>query len=222
MSAAARAEAVVLVNGLWLGGWSMALIAWRLRRRGFRTYLFSYPTVRKSLRDNAAALRVFSDAIDADVVHYVGHSLGGVLICAMLSYCPPPRPGRIVTLAAPHSGSGIARRLWRRRWGKRILGHSIASLLDGEPPIGELGDRSVGVIKGDMSAGFGRVLFPDLRRPNDGVLTFDEMHLPGAADEITLHVAHSGMLLSARAAECVGDFLRHGGFVAAATVVERR
>src|SRR5439155_5575717 len=75
--------AVVLVHGLWLSGWCMLLLAWRLRRCGFRTYRFSYRSVRKGLRENAAALRAFSDAIDASTVHFVGHSLGGIVIQAM-------------------------------------------------------------------------------------------------------------------------------------------
>lgn len=205
------AQAVVLVHGLWLSGWAMAYLARRLRGCGFRTYRFSYPSVRRSLRENAAALRAFSDGIEADTVHYVGHSLGGVVIQAMFAYSPPPRPGRIVTLASPHGGSRVAQALSRRRWGRRILGASIAELLGGAPGGGAHG-REIGVIKGDRSLGLGR-LFAVLEPPNDGVLSLDEMYWPLATDEITLNVSHTGMLFSGRAAMRACHFLRFGYFI---------
>src|ERR1051325_8793588 len=141
--------AVVLVHGLWLSGWCMLLLAWRLRRCGFRTYRFSYRSVREGLRENAQALRAFSDAIDASTVHFVGHSLGGVVIQAMFAYCPPARAGRGVTLGSPHAGSQTARTVARYRWGRRMLGRSIADLLAGEPGAVTF-PREIGLIKGTL------------------------------------------------------------------------
>jgi pimeloyl-ACP methyl ester carboxylesterase len=212
MSAAQGRESVVLLHGLWLTGWAMTYIAWRLRRGGFRPYLFSYPSVRGSLRDNATALRTFSDAIRGDAVHFVGHSLGGVVIQAMLAYCPPPRAGRVVTLCTPHRGNRAAQNLARRRWGPRMLGASMADLLNGGAPGCDLSARELGIIRGDRSFGVGR-LFSRLREPNDGVVLLSEAALPGAADEVTLHASHSGILLSRRAAAQTDHFLRCGRFI---------
>ncbi|MFL6711589.1 MAG: dihydroneopterin triphosphate diphosphatase [Sulfurifustis sp.] len=205
------APAVVLVHGLWLAGWCMALIARRLRRRGFRTYLFSYSSVRRTLHENATALARFADAIDARTLHFVGHSLGGVVIQAMLNHCPPSRPGRIVTLGSPHAGTYVARALSRAAVGRFILGASNADVLRGERPP-DLSSRDLGVIRGDLPIGLGQ-LFPGLGHPNDGVVAVTEATLPGAADEITLHVSHTAMLVSSRVAGCIGQFLRYGRFV---------
>ena len=204
-------EAVVLVHGLWLSGWAMALIAHWLRTCGFHTHVFSYPSVGHSLRDNAAALRAFSDTLGADTVHYVGHSLGGVVIRAMLHYYPSPRAGRVVTLGSPHSGSSVARALSRQSWGRRFLGLSIADLLRGEPPLKESPAYAFGLIKGDLPIGLGALLF-GLERPSDGVVSIAETSLPGAADETTLRIAHTAMLLSRKAAMRTCEFLRQGHF----------
>jgi pimeloyl-ACP methyl ester carboxylesterase len=212
MPARQQGSTVVLVHGLWFSGWCMSLIAWRLRRCGFQTRLFSYPSVRKTLRQNATALRVFSDTVEGGTVHFVGHSLGGVVIQSMLAYNAPPRPGRVVTLGSPHRGSQVARVLSRWSLGKRILGASIADLLRGEPPSCDLSARDIGLIKGDRSLGLGR-LVPSLRRPNDGVVALEETHLPGVRDEITLHVFHTGMLFSRRVGTSLCQFLRFGHFV---------
>lgn len=203
--------AVVLVHGLWLAGWCMALIARRLRRVGFRTYLFSYSSVRRTLHENAVALSHFAETIDARTLHFVGHSLGGVVIQAMLNRAPPSRPGRIVTLGSPHRGTYVARALSRVAFGRLILGASIADVLRGEPTP-DLSARELGLVRGDMPIGLGQ-LFPGLGHPNDGVVAEQEANLPGAADQITLHVSHTGMLVSARVADCIGRFLRSGRFL---------
>ena len=205
-------EPVVLVHGLWLTGSAMGYVAWRLRRGGFRPHSYSYHSVRRSLRENAEALRAFSDKIPGDTVHFVGHSLGGVIIQAMLAYCPPPRAGRVVTLCAPHRGNRAAEQLARQRWGRRMLGASLADLLDGGAPPCDLSTRELGVIRGDRSFGTGR-LFTRLEGPNDGVVLLSEAELPGAADSLTLHASHSGILLSREAAANIDHFLRFGRFI---------
>lgn len=190
----------------------MGCIARRLGRRGFRPYLFSYPSVRNALRENAAALRAFSDSIPGDAIHFVGHSLGGVVIQTMLVCCPPSRPGRVVTLCSPHQGNRAAERLMRLRWGRWMLGASMADLLNGAAPSRDLSKRELGLIIGDHAFGIGG-LFSRLNEPNDGVVTVSEAQLPGAADEITLHVSHSGILLSREAAANADHFLRFGRFI---------
>jgi len=45
-----------------------------------------------------------------------------------------------------------------------------------------------------------------------GVVTLAETRLPGATAHVTLPVSHTGMLLSARVAQEVGEFLEHGRF----------
>lgn len=217
MTTRGRGEPVVMVHGLWLTGWAMGYIAWRLRRCGFRPYLFSYPSVRHPLRENATALRRFSDAIPGDVVHFVGHSLGGVVIQTMMACCPPPRPGRIVTICSPHRGSRVARVLSQWSLGRRILGASMAELLNSEAPSNQTCTREVGLIKGDLPIGTGR-LVPGLKRPNDGVVAVEEMSWPGASDEIMLRQMHTGMLCSTSAAEAVSEFLQHGRFTESRSV----
>jgi pimeloyl-ACP methyl ester carboxylesterase len=212
MRHSANTEAVVLVPGLWLGGWSMAFIGRGLCRAAFRTHAFSYATVRAPLRESAFALRAFSDALPGETVHFVGHSLGGIVIRAMLAYCPPPRGGRVVTLGSPHGGCRVAQALTARAvcW-HRLIGRSIADLLRGELSSAGLAGREVGVIKGDVPWGLGR-LFVRLPGANDGVVCTAEGDLAGAVDTITLPVAHSGMLVSRAVTRQTRAFLRHGRF----------
>lgn len=188
----------------------MAWLGHRLARAGFSTRRFSYPTVTQDLRENAEDLARFVRTLDAATVHFVGHSLGGLVIRALFSYSPPRQPGRVVTLVTPHSGSYVATVLSRYHWGRAILGKSMAGLLRGEL-AGARMVREVGVIQGTLPVGLGRLL-PGLPRPNDGVCSLADMHFPGATDTLTLRVAHTGMLLSSQAADQAGHFLRTGRF----------
>ncbi len=47
----------MLVHGLWLGSWVMGLMGKRLRRCGFQSAFFSYPSMSSSLSENACCWR---------------------------------------------------------------------------------------------------------------------------------------------------------------------
>lgn len=202
-------ETVVLVHGLWLAGWSMAALARPFRRAGFDVRLYTYPSVSADLAENAERLSRYVQAFASDAVHFVGHSLGGIVIRALLHYAPPALPGRAVTIVSPHGGSYVAATLSRYRLGRAVVGKSVADLVAGLawPPSG----REIGVIRGQGGVGLGRVV-PGLARPNDGVLTLAEMALADARDTITLDRSHSAMLLAPEVGRQACHFVRHGTF----------
>ena len=205
-----RQETVVLIHGMYLGGWSMAWLAGRLRALGWRPCLFSYPTVRRPLGASVEPLQHLLTRLDTPVVHMVAHSLGGLLVRHLFDRFPAQRPGRIVTLATPHLSSHVAVTLAARPWSRWILGRSgPADLLGGAPPWS--GSHELGVVAGRLGAGIGRVV-PHLPVPNDGTVALEETRLTQAADWISLPVTHTGMLLSAQVAGQVHAFLATGRF----------
>ncbi len=204
-------EAVVLIHGLWLSGWSLALQARRLRRLGYDVRPFSWSTVRKNFRANADTLEKFLRTLDAPTVHLVGHSLGGVLIRALLHYFPAQRPGRIVTWGSPHQGSLAAVSLARTAFGRWMLGASSAELLAGEPGRWQSPTRVLGALSGNFPCGLGAVI-ANLPRPHDGVVTVAESGFAPAADTCRLRVSHFGMLWSRAVVDQTDQFLRTGRF----------
>jgi pimeloyl-ACP methyl ester carboxylesterase len=92
-------EAVVLVHGLFRNGWEMAFLRLRLAAVGYRTVQFTYPTVRLSPEKNAKDLQAFIDKkIEAETLHFVALSLGGLVIRYLFHNFSQQRPGRIVTM----------------------------------------------------------------------------------------------------------------------------
>lgn len=202
----------MLIHGLWMSGWCLSLLARRLRRAGFTVHIFSYASVRSDLRDNAGHLQRYLHTLPANAVHLVGHSLGGILIRALYHYYPQQRPGRIVTLGAPHGGSRVARQLCRRAFWRWMTGKGVLQLLSGAPSRWTPPPREMGVICGTRSLGMGRLLVRDLPRPNDGLLTVKESAFPAAREHQALPLSHTGMLFSRTLARQVAAFLKSGKF----------
>lgn len=202
-------ESVVLVHGLWMKGQEMLLLQWRLRQAGYRVYRFSYRSVAHDLVKITWRLNRFLQKVEGETVHFVAHSLGGLVVRHLLYDYPEQRPGRIVTLGSPHSGSYIADRLGRMGWFRRLLGYSFPALQ------GELspwqGERQLGSIAGDLTIGIGQ-LVRSLPKPNDGTVSVEETRLKGMSDHVVVHASHMALLFSRRAADQTLHFLRHGCF----------
>jgi pimeloyl-ACP methyl ester carboxylesterase len=204
-------ETVVLVHGLWMVGIDMWLLRYRLQRCGFATRVFSYATVRRSPAENARKLQRFLAKIDSETVHFVTHSLGGLVIRHLFHEFPEQKPGRIVTLAPPHQGSAVARRLSRSSWGRLILGKSLQSGLLGDVPAWRA-PHELGVIAGNVQLGMGRFA-GGLTRPNDGTVEVSETALDGMTEQVILPATHISLLFSRQSARQVCAFLKTGHFI---------
>jgi pimeloyl-ACP methyl ester carboxylesterase len=204
----------VLVHGLWVHGVLMAIQRRYLARMGFAAVCYSYPSVRLTLTENADRLANFARALATPTVHWVGHSLGGLVILRMLERVPTLPPGRIVLLGSPYGGTYAGRALAGGALGARMIGKSLGEWLAASRPT-QFPGREIGVIAGTRSVGMGRIFSPDLPRPNDGAVTVAETRLAAACDFIDLPVSHTGMVLSRRVARETGAFLRNGRFVRA-------
>jgi pimeloyl-ACP methyl ester carboxylesterase len=207
-----ESEMVVLVHGLWVHGLVMELMRRRVARCGYRALAYSYPSMRLTLAENAERLARYCRSITAPRLHFVGHSLGGLVILHMLERSPGLPPGRAVLLGSPVAGSLAARRLARLPGGRAALGRSAPEWRD-TVPAGSGSGREIGVIAGRLPVGIGRVVAPDLPAPSDGVVSVAETRLPVAHHHVVMKVNHFGMLVSPAVARQICAFLRDGAFL---------
>jgi pimeloyl-ACP methyl ester carboxylesterase len=203
----------VFVHGLWLNGAEFTLLRRRLaREHGIVGHRFSYPTVRGSMEHAVAQLARFVDGIDAERVHFIGHSFGGVVLCRYFQKHPCPRPGRVVILGSPLTGSRSARTVARNGLLRRMIGPLVnAELVDDCEPRSWACQNELGVIAGTSAMGLGR-LFTKFDEDFDGTVGVSETKLPGHKAHLALPVSHMGMLVSADVARQVGAFLESGEF----------
>ena len=200
---------IVLVHGVWVPGLVMMPLAARLAREDFRCHRFDYRGQGLPLAVNADDLVRFARSVGP--AHYVGHSLGGLVILRALSEHPELAAGNVVLLGTPVRGSFSGRRLARHRVGRWMLGQTQPLWHDGAFMRWKRTER-LGVIAGTLPMGLGRALGP-LPGQNDGVVCVDETAIEGMSERITLHVGHSAMLVAPRVASQTAAFLREGKFL---------
>lgn len=202
---------VVTLHGLWMRAGAMIVVQRRLEAAGFAVERYGYPTVHRSLQENAEALAAFLARVRGDTVHLVAHSLGGVVIRAMLEREIPPRLGRVVLLGSPLRGSLIGARATRMPGGARAIGRSVLDL----NARGGFNDWPAqvpaGAIAGSIPFGTGW-LVGGIYEPNDGTVAIAETLVPGLADHIVLPVTHFALPLSKRVSAQVQHFLENGRF----------
>jgi pimeloyl-ACP methyl ester carboxylesterase len=212
-------ETVILVHGLWMNGLELTMLGHRLRHEhGYAVRTFSYPTMRGSVPDICRDLAAFSASSVDDAgdrrVHFVGHSLGGVLVYRTLAECGAARfGGNAVLLGAPVNGSKAARGAARFPALRPLLGPHVMSELAEPPPRRWAGPNAVGAIAGTLRMGTGQ-FFAHFDEDNDGTVAVSETRIPGLADHRVLPHSHFGMLYARDVAAEVAHFLRHGRFAA--------
>jgi pimeloyl-ACP methyl ester carboxylesterase len=202
----------ILVHGLWMSGLQLTVIKRRLAADGsLRALSFSYPTLVGSMSDHVRRLIDYAQVHRSERLHFVGHSLGGLVILRALQVTDDLPPGRAVLLGSPLQGSSTAQRFARFPFGRALLGRALAEECIECPPREWAGRREVGVIAGSMGMGIGR-LFGALDDAHDGTVRVEETRLPGARDHLVVAASHTGLLLSAEVAAQTRYFLDHGVF----------
>ena len=214
-SAPEGAPTVILAHGLGRTPASMAILANRLAEAGFRVVRFGYPSRTEPIE---ALVERLSDAVveccgdDPGAVHFVTHSMGGVVVRSYLSGRPGPHQGRVVMLSPPNQGSEIVDAFADSDLLRSFLGPAGARL--GTRPDGIASQLppvrfGLGIITGSRSMNpIGSWLIPG---PDDGTVGVDRAKVEGASF-LVLPATHTFIMNRRDVAEEVVHFLRHGRF----------
>jgi pimeloyl-ACP methyl ester carboxylesterase len=203
---------VILVHGLWVPGVVMHPLAVRLAQAGFRCRTFAYMGAARPLEAHAERLARFAREWQSTSgpAHFVGHSLGGLVVMEALARQPQVAAGRVVLLGTPARGCYAGRRLAKYPGGPWFLGESEQLWREGRTSHWRR-PEALGVVAGSLPFGLGR-LFGPLPGVNDGVVRLEETEVEGMAERVVLPIGHSAMLISARVAAQVAAFLSDGKF----------
>jgi pimeloyl-ACP methyl ester carboxylesterase len=199
---------VVLVGGLWVPAAIMLWMGARLASAGYRVHRFAY-SGRDPFDHNLERLARFAHASCAGAAHFVGHSLGGVLIHDLLERESALRAGRVVLVGAPVRGCLAGRRLGAAGIGRWMLGGSAARWQACEPRWRR--PEPLGVIAGTLPLGLGRLL-GTLPGANDGVVLVEETGVDGMSEQVLVREAHSVLAVSPAVTMLTARFLREGRF----------
>lgn len=201
---------VILAPGLWMPASTLWLLAARLQRAGYAPHLFSYGG-RGSFDANVERLARFArETLGSRAAHFIGHSLGGLLVLETLNRHADIPAASALLLGSPARGSLAGRRFGAGRIGRWMMG--------GAAPRWEARDARwtraapLGVVAGTVAFGLARIVGGGLPGLNDGVVCVEETAVQGMADAARVPVAHSLLPASAAAARLAERFLRTGSF----------
>ena len=203
-------QEVILAHGLWVPGVVMRPLAARLARAGFCCHSFAYAGRARPLEAHAERLARLARQVGP--AHFLGHSLGGLVVLEALQSDAAIAVGRVMLLGTPVQGCLSGRWLARHTAGRWLLGESEKLWREGGAARWTRREP-LGVIAGTVPFGLGRMI-GRLPGPNDGVVCVSETAVEGMAERVVLPVSHSAMLVSSRVADNVAAFLAHGRFPA--------
>ncbi|MGI9262452.1 MAG: esterase/lipase family protein [Woeseiaceae bacterium] len=210
-------ECVVLLHGLNRSWRTMNKMAMALQDEGFSTANVDYPSQQGTV-EGLAAIAVNSGLDQcrlsgANKIHFVTHSMGGILLRYAHGVEPIPELGRVVMLGPPNQGSEVIDRT--RDWAvtRMISGEAGLQLGTSETDIParlrpvnfELGVvAGTGTINPFMSA-----VLPD---HDDGKVTVERTKADGMADFLVVPVSHSFIMRNDKVIENTTAFLQSGRF----------
>jgi len=211
-------ECVVLLHGLARTSLSMELLGWTLEDHGYRVANIDYPS-RDYPIEELAPLAV-GQGIEAcrsggrvHAIHFVTHSLGGILVRYYFAHNELDNLGRVVMLGPPNQGSKAAdemRDVPGFDWINGPAGHQLGK---GEESIPlQLGppDFEFAVIAGNQT--IDPVTSAFLDDPDDGRVSVSDTRLEGMKDFRIVNASHAFIMQKTQVFMLVENFLRTGSF----------
>ena len=212
-------EVVVLLHGMGRSAWSMSRLACSLERDGYEVLNLWYPSRSMALPAIARdwlPQRLASTAA-APRIHFVTHSMGGILVRAWLRECgAPANLGRVVMLAPPNAGSELSDRLHGFAPARWWTGVNLGLLRTGADSLPQqlgawpAGTSELGIIAGRTSLNpfFGA----SLPKPHDGKVSVASTHLAGETDHLVVPFSHTWLAWRDHTHRQVKAFLQRGRF----------
>ncbi len=210
-----ESEAVILLHGLARSDRSMSKLEKALAGRGYRVHNVAYPSTRDTIKNLAETTipAALERCADAPRVHFVTHSLGGILVRQYLDEHAVANLGRVVMLGPPNQGTEVVDKLGDFPGFRFFHGEAGLELGTGEGSVPKRLGRAnfdLGIIAGTRSINL--ILSSLIPGTDDGKVSVDRTRVEGMRDHLEMPVTHPFMMRNPKVIEQVMHYLEHGSF----------
>lgn len=214
-------ECVVLLHGLNRSKQSMLLMAKHLENKGYLTVNQNYDSANKTISEIAKSdvtgavktCQTKAPQINNLKIHFVTHSLGGIVVRQYLQENNLPKNSRLVMLGPPNKGSELSDYFIDVELFKWLNGEAGTSLTTDKKSIPNTlkpVDIEVGIIAGTVS--FNPFFSYILPESDDGKVTIESTKLPEMNDFIVMNTSHTFMMMNPFVMDQVSTFIESGEF----------
>ncbi len=217
---AAEKETVVLLHGIGHSLWNMVFVEKALKEKGYEPLNLSYPSRKHNienlsgwLEDKLSSKQVWENS---SKVHFVGHSMGGLVTGFYLEThkeaIPSEKMGRVVMLGTPHGGSEVADFLHQNplyKWVFGPAGQELTTTVRKEQQVRPWYD--LGIVAGTQNWMYPLGIMK-IDGEHDGCVSVESTRLDGMKDHVTLSVLHGLMGWNGSVHKHILHFLKNGVF----------
>ncbi|HSR87687.1 MAG TPA: alpha/beta fold hydrolase [Pontiella sp.] len=208
-------DTVVLLHGMARSSRSMNKMEKALQADGYTVINIGYPSTTASIEDlTVQVFKTLEPHIrDTETIHFVTHSMGGIMLRQHLQRHALPNLGRVVMLAPPSRGSEVPDKLGHTslyKWINGPAGNQLGTGTDSIPLRLEAPEFELGIIAGDRS--INPILSMLIPGPDDGKVSLARVKPARYTDYIQLHATHACMMWNRAVIYQTRHFLKHGAF----------
>jgi len=207
-------EIIVLLHGLGRSNTSLWLLASRLEDAGYYVQRIGYSSLHQKpdeiLKDISSQINQCCQK-HTQSVHFVGHSLGGLMVRAYLQNNKVDKLGRVVLLGTPNKGTEAADH-FSNSWLMDILGPTAKALGTDDksfPKSLKAPYYPVGIIAGEVKSELNDSVIPG---KDDGLVSVEATKIDGMTDFIIIETGHSRMRYDSEVADQTIEFIKNSAF----------
>jgi triacylglycerol esterase/lipase EstA (alpha/beta hydrolase family) len=190
----AKSDYVVILHGIARSSAHMKPLAEKLTKEGYDVINIDYPSTKYTLEELVESVnKDLSTRLTEDKpVHFIGYSMGGLLVRAILAKHRPAKLGRVIQLAPPNNGSEVADFLKNNWLYKTIYGPAGQQLTtnnnDTQKLLGKI-DYDLGVIAGNST--IDPISSYIIGGNNDGKVSITSTKVAGMKDHVVVSASHT-------------------------------